>query len=113
VEIASAAANGRATGIALPRHLSERRKRSLTTAIEKGRAVPQDQLPRLPVRKSRRPTESEKRRCFQLERRRDQRARELDIDPTLIASRSVLWELARDWDRASGDLMSWQRSLLE
>lgn len=112
VEIAAAAVNGQTVATLIPRHLSERRRRGVTAAVEKGRSVPQEQLPHLPVRKSRRPTEPEKRRCLQMERRRDLRARELDIDPTLIASRSVLWELARDWDKASADLMSWQRELL-
>jgi hypothetical protein len=48
-----------------------------------------------------------------LERRRDQRATELDIDPTLIASRSTLMDLARDWDKYRAGLMSWQRALLD
>lgn len=113
VEIASASVNGTPVEQVFPKHLSERRRRGLAKAVEQGRAVSPEQLPHLPVRKSRRPTESEKRRCFQLERRRDQRARELDVDPTLIASRSVLWELARDWNKTAGELMSWQRELLE
>jgi ribonuclease D len=112
VDIAAAAVNGTPVEQTLPRHLSDRRRRGLLEAVEHGRKTPADQLPNLPVRKSRRPSEAEKRRCFQLERRRDQRAKELDIDPTLIASRSVLWELARDWDQASTELMTWQKELL-
>lgn len=113
VDIAAASLNGSPVEDAFPRHLSERRRRGLTEAINTGRDTPADKLPHLPVRKSKRPTEAEKRRCFQLERKRDQRAKELDIDPTLIASRSVLWELARDWDEASNELMAWQRELLK
>jgi len=112
VEIAGVAVNGEPADSSFPKHLSERRRRGLTQAVIQGKAVPHEQLPHLPVRKSRRPTEAEKRRCFHLERRRDQKAKELDIDPTLIASRSVLWELARDWDKASPELMVWQRELL-
>lgn len=112
VEIAAAAVNGESLEQSFPKHLSERRRHGLSTAVEQGKTVSQEQLPHFPVRKSRRPTEAEKRRCFQLERRRDQRAKELDIDPTLIASRSMLWELARDWDKVSVDLMAWQRELL-
>ena len=113
VELAAAAVNGVEVESLFPRHLSDRRRRGVSEAIDAGRKVPADQLPQLPMRKSRRPTEAEKKRCFQLERRRDQRAKELGLDPTLIASRSVLWELARNWDKASGELMNWQRELLK
>lgn len=113
VEIAAAAVNGVPVESTFPHHLSDRRRRGLAEAIEVGRNVAPDKLPRVPERKSRRPSEAEKKRCFQLERRRDQRAKELDLDPTLIASRSVLWELARNWDAAQEELMGWQRTLLE
>ena len=112
VDVAAAALNGVPVQQKFPKHLSERRRRGLEKSVEQGLAVPQDQWPHPPVRKGRRPTEGEKRRCFQPERRRDQRAKELDLDPTLIASRSVLWELARDWDKSSAELMDWQRELL-
>jgi len=36
----------------------------------------------------------------------------LGIDPTLIASRAVLSDLARDWEESSTELMKWQRNLL-
>jgi len=111
-EIAAAAVNGTPVESTFPRHLSERRRHGLAIAVKKGQAIPAEQQPQVPVRKGRRPTEAEKRRCFQLERKRDHRAKELDIDATLIASRSVLWELARDWDKASSELMAWQRELL-
>lgn len=112
VEIAAAAVNGVTIESKFPRHMSERRRRGLLEAATRGVAVPSEQWPQPPVRKGSRPTEAEKRRCFHLERRRDQRAKQLDIDPTLIASRSVLWELARNWETASADLMEWQRELL-
>jgi ribonuclease D len=112
VDLAAAAVNGTAVEEKFPRHLSERRRRGLLHAIKQGLSLPSERWPHLPVRKGRRPTEAEKRRCAQLEKRRDLRARELNLDPTLIASRSVLWDLARDWDKASADLMTWQRELL-
>jgi ribonuclease D len=112
VALAAAAAHGEACEPKIPRHLSDRRRRGLREAMQAGLAVPHDKMPHPPVRKGSRPTEAEKRRCFQLERRRDQRAKELDIDPTLIASRSVLWEVARDGDSAMLELMDWQRQLL-
>ena len=112
VDIAATAVNGAHVEQRFPRHLSERRRRGLLKAVEQGTSVPAEQLPHPPARRGSRPTEAEKRRCFQLERRRDQRAKELDMDPTLIASRSTLWELAREWDKASAELMAWQRELL-
>ena len=112
VDLASASVNGISVESKIPRHLSERRRRGLLEAVGQGVVVPEDQWPKHPERRSSRPTESEKRRCFQIERRRDQRAKELDIDPTLIASRSVLWELARGGEAATAQLMPWQRELL-
>jgi len=112
VDIASASVNGISVEAKIPRHLSERRRRGLLEAVGQGQKLTPDQWPRHPERRSSRPTEAEKRRCFQIERRRDQRAKELDIDPTLIASRSVLWELARGGEPAAAKLMQWQRELL-
>ena len=35
-----------------------------------------------------------------------------DIDPTLIASRSMLVQLSTNWDKYAPELMNWQRELL-
>jgi hypothetical protein len=48
-----------------------------------------------------------------LEARRDAAAHHLGLDATLIASRSVLGDLARDWDKHAPELMNWQRQLLQ
>jgi hypothetical protein len=48
----------------------------------------------------------------ELRRRRDQRAVELGIDPTMIASRATLVALAQDWTAHQSRLMNWQRKLL-
>ena len=48
-----------------------------------------------------------------LEQRRDAAAHHLGIDATIIASRSVLGDLARDWDKHAPELMNWQRQLLQ
>ena len=47
-----------------------------------------------------------------LQKRRDLKATELDIEPTLIASRATLSDLAHDWDKFAPELMNWQRDLL-
>jgi ribonuclease D len=44
---------------------------------------------------------------------RDRVAAELQIDPTLIASRATLALLAQDFSRYENDLMNWQRELLK
>ena len=61
---------------------------------------------------SKRPTEQEFRRFREIEQRRDRRANELGLDPTIIASKATLGDLARDWEKYSENLMTWQRELL-
>jgi hypothetical protein len=62
---------------------------------------------------SRHPSDGEKRRYLELQHRRDARATELGIDPTLIASRATLSDLAHDWGKYERELMKWQRQLLQ
>ena len=50
---------------------------------------------------------------MEFQKRRDARATELQLDPTLIASRATLSDLARNWDKYVKELMKWQRDLLE
>jgi len=112
IDLAVAAVAGEAIEKRFPRHLSERRRRGIVQAVTAGLDVPEAECPQPIVHRSRRPNDAEKRRYSQLEKRRDTRARDLGLDPTLISSRSDLWELARDWDKVSAGLMSWQRELL-
>ncbi len=112
VEIAAATAAARPIDGFLPRHISERRRAALMKSVAHGLALPPEQHPKILRFSSRRPTEAERRRFLDLERRRNVRAAELDIDPTLIASRSTLSDLAHDWAKHSPDLMNWQRELL-
>jgi ribonuclease D len=112
VEVAAAAATARPIEPFLPRHISERRRRALMKAIARGLHVRPDQHPLILRTIGRRPSEEEKRRYLELKRRRDARALELDLDPTLIASRATLSDLAREWEKYSAQLMSWQRHLL-
>lgn len=112
VDIAAAAAAQQPVEPRIPRHLTDRRRHGLSQAIQLGLAVPTDKLPEIPRRTNRRPSEPERRRFLDLERRRDHRAHQLEIDPTLIASRATLGDLARNWDAHIGELMSWQRELL-
>jgi len=110
VELAMAAAESRNLQEILPRHLWPRRRERLLKAIAAGLAATEQ--PKVLRHKSNRQTEAEKRRMMELERRRDQRAAQLGIDPTLIASRAMLVLLARDWTGHQKDLMRWQKELL-
>jgi ribonuclease D len=112
VRLASAAASGRPVEPLLPRHLSERRRTGLLRAAARGCAVPPEQQPRQLRFAGRRPSEGEKRRHQELQRRRDAHAARLGIDPTLIASRAIISSLAHDWDKHATELMDWQRELL-
>jgi ribonuclease D len=94
----------------LPRHLTPRRAFEILHAITQGLAA--KKLPGLVKAQHYRQNEAEKRRMHELERRRDNRAHELGIDPTLIASRAMLVLLAKDWDHHRQELMPWQRELL-
>lgn len=112
VDIASLASASRPVEPSLPRHLSERRRAGVAKAVARGLGLAPEQHPK-PLRSiSRRPSEGEKRRFLELRIRRDARAAQLGIDPTLIASRAVLAELAHDWAAHQSELMSWQKELL-
>ena len=112
VHLAAAAAGRRSLDPLIPRHLSERRRTGLLNAIGRGLAVPPESQPKFLRSISRRPAEGERRRFAELQKRRDARAAQLSIDPTLIASRSTLSDLAHDWEKHAPDLMNWQRTLL-
>ena len=112
VDVAAAAATDRAIEPLLPRHLSDRRRGALIKAVKRGVTVPPEEHPHIPRNSGRRATETEKKRFLELQSRRDARAKELAIDPTLVASRSVLSDLAHDWDKAAPQLMDWQKKLL-
>jgi ribonuclease D len=96
----------------LPRHFSSRRKDGLQEAIQRGRHAPAQEHPQPLRSQSRRQSEAERRRFVGLESLRNQKAAELALDPTLIASRATLLALAGDWNRHKIELMDWQRELL-
>ena len=112
VEIAEAASLGRPIEPLVPRHLSERRRAGVMKAVAHALGIAPEHYPRILRSVSRQPSEGEKRRFIELQKGRDARAAELGIDPTLIASRAVLSDLAHDWDKHAGELMNWQRKLL-
>jgi len=113
IRLAGATAQAHPIDTLLPRHFSDRRRAGLKDAVSRGVAVPPDQQPE-PLRQiNRRPSEAERRRFNELQKRRDHHAHQLDIDPTLIASRAMLGALAEDRAAHESELMNWQRELLK
>lgn len=110
VHLASSAAAGRDPESAIPRFLTPRRRKGVLKAVAIGLSDPRPPGPLR--RKGRRLSENEKRRLHSLEDRRNARAAQLVLDPTLIASRAQLIALAHDWEAHEGELLPWQRDLL-
>jgi ribonuclease D len=113
VNIAAAAAAAQPVEPFLPRHISERRRGALMRALAHGLGISPDRHPRILRRVTRRPNEGERRRFDELQQRRDANAAKLGIDPTLVANRSMLSDLANDWEKHASELMTWQRELLQ
>jgi ribonuclease D len=109
VALAQAAAHHRPLDPFLP----SRRRQALIETIERALTIPPSEWPEINRPSGRRPTPTEKHLLEELRRRRDRRATELGIDPTLIASRATLGALAQDWTGHQSRLMDWQRTLLE
>jgi ribonuclease D len=112
VRIAELAAEHRPFDPLIPKTMSDRRKEAFLKAIERGSAVPPEQRPRIPRLSSRRSSEAERKRFEELQKRRDLEAKRLSIDPTLIATRAMLSDLAHDWEKHSPEVMNWQLQLL-
>jgi ribonuclease D len=113
VDLAAAAAAQQPFESILPPRMSPRRRETLLEAVKTGLAIPASRHPEILRHDSRRPSEAEFRRFRELEKRRDARAHELGIDPTIIAPKSVLGDLAHDWEKHAPELMNWQRELLK
>jgi ribonuclease D len=112
IAIAAAAAGGRPVHALVPKHVSERRRCGLAKAIALALGIPAEDHPKILRAVGRKPNEAQRRRFLELQQHRDARAIELAIDPTLIASRSTLSDLAHNWEAHSPDLMHWQKQLL-
>lgn len=113
VKIAQAAANQNGYHSLLPKRWSQRKRRSIQGVIDRALALPPSDYPkRLRNTNTQLPPVSPE-KVEKLKKRRDARARDLDIDPTLIASRAMMEHLTRNWEANKNHLMKWQRELLE
>ncbi len=112
IGLAIAAVEQRSLEPMLPKRFSPRRHAGLMKAITRGLHAQDRPQPVRAVHY--RQSADEKRRYHDLEKRRNKRATELGIDATIIASRSMLVQLARkDAEPDDRGLMSWQRELLK
>jgi ribonuclease D len=111
VAIAIAAVQDKRYEELYPRRFSPRRQMALTKAVQRG--LHATDKPQLVRSVHYRQTAEEKRRYHELEKKRNKKAHDLGLDPTIIASRATLVQLARDDGEADSEaLMEWQKSLL-
>lgn len=94
------------------RHFSARRRKAFRDAAERALQLPEAEWPASPARSGTRPSAQMLRRSEQLRVRRDLAARELKLDPTLVAPRATIDAIAAEESRAKTLLLPWQRSTL-
>jgi ribonuclease D len=94
------------------RHFSSRRRQAFREAAQSALQLSEEEWPVSRRRFGTRPNPGIMARTEELRRRRDRRARELDLEPTFIAPRSTLEAIASDQTRASTLLVPWQRAVL-
>ncbi len=111
--LAVAVVNGGTPDTLIPPRYSPRRRASLLAAIEEAASVPESEWPHPRRHRGQRLSAGQKHQLDRLRRHRDRAAEQLGMDPTLIASRGTLVRLAADWEKASAELLPWQRELLK
>ena len=94
------------------RHFSSRRRQTFHQAAKSAMELPEFEWPVSRRRVGRRPGSETMRLTEELRRRRDQAARELNLEPAFIAPRSTLEAVATNQTRAIPLLVPWQRELL-
>jgi ribonuclease D len=88
------------------------RGRRFYEAAEKAKALPAEEWPKI-IRKPRpRPTREEEQRFRNLKTKRDTVATALQLDPSLIAPKSMLESLAANAEEAAARMLPWQRAAL-
>ena len=94
------------------RHFSSRRRQAFREAAQSALQLSEEEWPVSLRRFGTRPSTGMIARTEELRRRRDRRARELDLEPAFIASRSTLEAIAADETCATTLLVPWQRELI-
>lgn len=93
-------------------HLHGGRKQRFYAAAEQGLATPEAEWPRRERTPRPRPTPDFDRRLKDLKTRRDKLAADLQLDPSLIAPKTILENLAANNPDILAKMMPWQRELL-
>jgi ribonuclease D len=94
------------------KHFSARRRRVFREAAQRAVELPEAEWPVAPTRSGTRPSAETLRRSEQLRARRDRAARELKLEPMLVAPRATLDAIAAEESRAETVLRPWQRAAL-
>jgi ribonuclease D len=93
-------------------HLKGGRRRRFYEAAERALAMPESEWPKFVRNPRPRPTREEEARCREYKTKRDAVATTLNLDPSLIAPKSTLENLAANRDEAAARMMPWQRELM-
>jgi ribonuclease D len=94
-------------------HLTGKRRSRFMAAAQEALASPEGEWPQIVRTPRTRTTKEEEARFRELKTKRDQAAEMLKLDPSLLASKSVLENLAANGDAAVAKLMPWQRQVME
>jgi len=96
----------------LPRHYRPDRIRRFHAMVEETRALPESEWPQRPPKIRRKRDKSFDRKVDAMLKIRDTKAAELDIENSLIASRSVIEVIADNETTPADALLPWQRACL-
>jgi ribonuclease D len=99
--------------INLPPKLRPDRSQRLGAAIKVAEGIPESEWPVRPKRVRQRYDETFEKRLKELMESRNQIAENLDIDPSVIASRGLLEQIVAGRVDPADILLKWQLSLLE
>ncbi len=99
--------------VELPRHYRSERIKHFKQMLEELKALPNDQWPARPVSKRRKRDRDFDDRVDAIIATRNKTAAELEIDGSLLASRSAIESIASDEASPNEVLMKWQRELLQ
>ena len=94
--------------VEFPKHFRSGRIRRFMSAVKRARALPPEQLPERPQGKRRRRNAAFEQRLDALIAARNTAASSLDIEPSLIAPRSILEQLAAEEAQPADLLLNWQ-----
>lgn len=96
----------------MPRNVKGSRAKRLREAIEVARKIPKEEWPERRKGSGRRWDSAQEKRFDELAKKRDEVAESLEIEPSVVAARAALEQIAWEADPAD-HLLKWQRAVLE